>query len=189
MCYSQGALYSYLYGLRATAELIDGQAIYHYELIAQHAYNGKVIPSGFFTLPGSENVSAVLFSNAATLAKFDRIGVRAGFAPKDHKYLRVGFMYDPDPNALVPIPFKVDVSDPQYDEYWDDEIQIFHNPRALRPLAEEAFPDATHYRLKDGQLSVNTRGGTVLGSTTLILGIGDAAKIPRSDTIVLPAVA
>jgi hypothetical protein len=189
MCYSQGALYSYLYGLRVTAELIDGQAVYHYEPVAQHAYNGKVIPSGFFTLPDSENVSAVLFSNAATLAKFDRIGVRAGFAPDKHKYFRVGFMYDPDPNALVPVPFKVDVSDPAYDEYWGDEVQIFHNPRSLRPLDAEAFPDATHYWLKDGELVVKTRGGAVLGSMTAIFAIGEAANIRRSDTIALTAAA
>ena len=187
MCYSQGGLYSYLYGLRATAELINGQAVYRYELIAQHAYNGKVIPSGFYTLPGSENVSAVLFSNAATLAKFDRIGVRAGFAPDKHKYLRVGFVYDPDPNALIPIPFKVDVSDPAYDEYWGDEVQIFHNPRALRPLDAEAFPDATHYWLKDGQLVAKAGGGAVLSSMTAIFCIGEAANIRRSDTIELPA--
>lgn len=189
MCYSQGALYSYLYGLRATAELIDEQAVYHYEPVAQHSYNGKVIPSGFFALPGSENVSAVLFSNAATLAKFDRIGVRAGFAPDKHKYFRVGFMFDPDPTSLIGIPFKVDVSDPAYDEYWGDEIQIFHNPRAVQPLAEEALPDATHYWLKEGQLVVKARGGSVLSSMTLIFCIGEAASIRRSDTIALTSAA
>jgi hypothetical protein len=42
----------------------------------------KVIPSGFFDLPGPENVSAVLFSNSGTISKFNRMGVVAGFGSR-----------------------------------------------------------------------------------------------------------
>ena len=37
------------------------------------------MPSGFFDEPGAANVSAVIFSNAGTLSKFDRMGIIAGF--------------------------------------------------------------------------------------------------------------
>lgn len=168
MTYSQGGLYTYLYGLRLSAEMVDGRQSFRYEPVAEHRYNGKVVPSGFFNLPGAENVSAVLFSNAGTIAKFDQIGVLAGFAPEKHKYYRIGHLFDPDPDAMVGIPFKVDVSDPAYNEYWGDEVQVFHNPRALRPLPPQALPDAAHIRFSDGKLLADALPGRVLSSMTLV---------------------
>ena len=79
------------------------------ERYPDHVYGEKVVPSGFFDLPGAENVSAVLFSNAGTLAKFDRMGVAAGFAPADHRYFRIGLRYNPDRNAVQGIPFSTEI--------------------------------------------------------------------------------
>jgi len=173
MTYSQEGLYTYLYGLRLTAETLDGQASFRYEPVAEHRYNGKVVPSGFFNLPGAENVSAVLFSNAGTIAKFDRIGVLAGFGPEKHKYYRIGYLFDPYPDAIVGIPFQVDVNEPDYEEYWGDEVQVFHNPRALRPIPPEAFPDAAHIWFRDGRLVANDLPGRVLGSLTMVFHLTD----------------
>ena len=97
-----------------------------------HVFGGKTVPTGFFDLPGSENISAVLFSNAGTLAKFDRIGVTAGFAPPKHTYMRVGLKFDPDPNAIHGIPFSADVAAHGYREYWSDELQLFEVSRSPR---------------------------------------------------------
>jgi hypothetical protein len=164
MTFSQGGLYQYLYGNRVSVEIVA---------VREHTYGSKSIPSGFFDLSNAENISAILFSNAGTIAKFDRIGVLAGYAPPRHKYVRIGHFFDPDPNAVVGIPFSVDVSDPSYDERWGDEVQIFHNPRAVRPLAPEAFPDAAHFFYQDGELTTLDRGGRVLSSLTMVFHLTD----------------
>jgi hypothetical protein len=167
MTYSQGGLYTYLYGLRLGAELVEGRAQFRYDPVTEHEYNGKKISSGFFNLPGSEHVSAVLFSNAGTIAKFDRLGVLAGFAPALHRYFRIGYVFDPDPDAIIGRPFKVEITNPDYDEYWADEVQVFHNPRALRPLPPEALPDAAHIWFRDGKLFADAMPGRVIASMTL----------------------
>ncbi len=169
MTYSQGGLYVYLYGSRASANLEDGKFVVREEPVPLHTYKGKTVPSGFFDLPGAENVSAVLFSNAGTISKFERLGVLAGFAPAGHKYIRIGHLFDPDPNAYVGIPFSVDVSDSTYEEFWGDEVQVFHNPRALRPISPEAFPDAANFLYEQEKVITFDRPGRVLSSLTMIL--------------------
>ncbi|BCL59728.1 hypothetical protein DGMP_04210 [Desulfomarina profundi] len=67
------------------------------EKIESHTWNGKTIPSKFFAQPGAENISAVLFTNSATITKFNRMGKLAGLGSKDVKLIRQGFMYNPDP--------------------------------------------------------------------------------------------
>lgn len=173
MTYSQGALYIYLYGQRVDWAFEDGKLHMNVAPVKEHTYQGKCIPSGFFDLPGAENISAVLFSNAGTIAKFDRIGVVAGFVAKNHKYFRMGFKFDPDPNAIVGKWFKVDVEDDEYTEYWSDEIQIFHNPNAKYPLAPEAFPGMAHHFWKNGKLVTFDYEERVLSSNTMIIHFRD----------------
>lgn len=171
MTYSHNALYTYLYGIRLHLDqTVDGPKP-RYETISEHNYNGKIIPSGFFNLPNAENISAVIFSNAATLAKFDRMGVMAGYAPEDHRYIRIGMRFDPDPKAYVGKSFATDITDPEYEEFWGDELQVFHNSRAVRPLDPDAFPEAAHFFYENGQLSTIERPGRVLASFTSIFRI------------------
>lgn len=182
MAYSQSALYLYLYGTRVSAEVVNGELIIRNEPVTEHTYNGKTVPSGFFDRPGAENVSAVLFSNAGTIAKFDRIGVLAGFAPPKHRYIRIGEQFDPNPNALRGIPFSIDVEHPDYEENWGDEVQIFHNPRASRPIPPAAFPDAVHFFYENGRLSTIDRGGRVLSSVTLVIHAVDQESPQNKQT-------
>jgi hypothetical protein len=114
----------------------------------------------------------VLFSNAGTLAKFDRMGVVAGFAPPSHKYHRVGLAYDADPNAVVGTSFSKDVSSVDYEEHWSDELQIFHNPKAKHPFAEGAFGGITQHFFTDGEPRTVSFGG-VIASWTLIVKLID----------------
>lgn len=134
MVFTQSALWPYLYGHRVEWELVDGELKVQAIKNTEHKFATKSIPSGFFDQPGAENVSAVLFSNAGTISKFDRMGVVAGFGAPDHKYLRMGYRFNPDPNAVSGIQFSEDVDDPSYVEGWSDELQIFHNPNAKIPL-------------------------------------------------------
>jgi hypothetical protein len=180
MTYTQSALWPYLYGHRVEWEMIDGELFVRAVKGGDHIYKSKSIETGFFDLPGAENISAVVFSNAGTLAKFDRMGVAAGFLPKDHKYFRVGLRYNPDPNAVHPVPFSEEISRDDYVEYWSDELQIFHNPKATIPLGEHIFGGVTQHFFKDGQQLTLTPDGTVLASRTMILhAVGG-----RNETVV-----
>jgi hypothetical protein len=171
MTYTASALWPYLYGHRVEWELVDGELVTRAVKGDDHVFKGKTVETGFFDLPGAENISAVVFSNAGTLAKFDRMGIAAGFIPNDHKYYRMGTRLNPDPNAVHPIPFFEEIGLDDYVEYWSDELQIFHNPNAKVPLPENAFGGITQHFFKDGQQVSITPEGTILGSRTMIMHI------------------
>ncbi len=169
MTYTQSALWQYLYGSRVTWRFEEDQLIIDSHEIGEHEYNGKKIPSGFFDLPDAENVSAVIFSNAGTIAKFDRMGVAAGYGAEGYGYFRIGLKPDPAPNAVVGEAFHVDVSDPDYEEYWTQEIQVFHNPNAKYPLPFDALLGATHHYFEDGQLQSHSPHDAVLSSFSMLV--------------------
>jgi hypothetical protein len=168
MTYTQEALWLYLYGQRLEWEFIDGNLSIRSIKADDHVYKTKTVETGFFDLEGAENVSAVVFSNAGTMAKFDRMGVDAGFAPDDHRYYRIGFRLNPDPNAVTGTPFREEIK-ADNGELWSDELQVFHNPRAKFPLPLEAFAGATQHQFVDGQHVAYSTGTPVLGSQTIIM--------------------
>lgn len=169
MIYTQSALWQYLYGERVFWKYEGDQLIIEPQKIEAHRFGKKSVPSGFFDLPLAENISAVLFSNAGTLAKFDRMGVVGGFGAAGHKYFRIGLKYNPDPNAVSGIPFTADVSAMDYEEYWTQEIQVFHNPNAKHPLGFEALLGATHNYVEEGMLKSDVPSDAVLSSFTAII--------------------
>lgn len=140
MTWSRTALMEYLYGIRA--DVVDGKP--QVTRIETHEWEGKSIPSGFFNQPDSENISAVLFSNAATITKFNRMGKLAGLGGEDVKILRSGIRFNPDPTALTGIPFSEDVDSPNYTESWSESLIMYHNPNALYPVNLNDFPDISH---------------------------------------------
>ena len=109
MTYTQSALWQYLYGSRVTWRFEGDQLIIDTHSVEEHEFKGKRVPSGFFDLPEAENVSAVIFSNAGTIAKFDRMGVAAEFGADGYGYFRMGIRYNPDPNAVIGEAFSADV--------------------------------------------------------------------------------
>jgi hypothetical protein len=169
MTYTQSALWPYLYGHRVHWKLVDGNLQISAIKNSHHVYGEKTVPSGFFDLPEAENVSAVLFSNAGTLAKFDRMGIAAGFAPADHRYIRFGLRYNHEPNAVAPVSFYQEIKSEDYEEYWSDELQLFHNPNARRPLSPDQFRGITQHFFKEGEVYSLTPDNTVLVSRTIIL--------------------
>lgn len=171
MVYTQSSLWMYLYGRRVEWDFKDGQLVLIPTAIDIHQYKEKKVQSGFFDQPLAENISAVLFSNAGTIAKFDRMGVVSGFAADNHKYFRMGLKYNPDPNAAVGTPFHVDVSGEDYEEYWSDELQVFHNPNAKIPLPDEWFQGVSHHHFQNGDLISYTPDGHVLSSYTMLMKI------------------
>ena len=173
MTYTQSALWQYLYGSRVYWEMEGDMLVIKPEEIAVHRFGEKEVPSGFFDLPEAENVSAVLFSNAGTLAKFDRMGVVAGFGAEGYRYQRIGLRYDPNPNAFMGRPFSEEVTAEEYEEYWSQEVQVFHNPNAAYPLPFEWLLDATHHYYEDGLFQSHAPNDAILSSFTLLMKITD----------------
>ncbi len=153
MTWSSSALFEYLYGV--THEFThdeDGQLVIGALKIEQHEHEGKKIPSGFFYLPGAENVSAVLFSSSGTISKFNRMGRLAGFGVPNLKLIRYGVHHDHDPNAALPRPFVIEIEPGKCAEAWGEGLSLFHNPNARHPVPEEMFPSIAHHKFIDGQI-------------------------------------
>ena len=164
---SSNALASYLFGLRVDfRRIIAGATDFEYLPIKNHVWGSKEIPSRFFEQPDAEHVSAVLFTNAGTLSKFNRMGVLADFGDSHVRLVRQGTMFDSDSQSLVPAHFQIDIDDPGYHERWGDELELFHNFRALHPIDRDLFPMATHHFLKNQKIDTYSRPGKIFGSVT-----------------------
>lgn len=167
--FSAKFLEEYLYGQRQSRE---GNA-YVYTPIREHVYRDRKKPSGYFSLPDSENISAVLFSDGGTLSKFNRMGKLAGFGKQDVNMLRIGQRYETSksPEATV---FEVMVNPPSYVETWSEGIYIFHNPRAKYPLVPQLFPDACHTFLINGKYAISVPDRFPTWSKTIIFSRREA---------------
>lgn len=159
-------LYGYDYDWKHEA---DGSLTITPKKVETHNWGAKEIPSGFFNLPGAENVSAVIANTSATISKFNRIGVTAGFGSKRVRMVRKGFSADPDPRAAKPKQFELDVNSAEYRELWIEGMDVYHNPAAKHALDPSMLPGAAHHRLLDnGQLDSRVPAWQPLGSHTLI---------------------
>ncbi len=169
MLRSRSAFENYIYGYAHDWEReADGKLKILPRKINVHRWGTKEIPSGFFDLPGSENVSAVIFSDSGTISKFNRMGLLAGFGSPRLRLIRVGFTVNHDPNATEPLKFRRSVNDADYYEEWREGIDVWHNPKAKYPLEEAALPGVAHHRLlADGQIQSLTPEWHSLGSLTL----------------------
>lgn len=172
---SNGALTNYLYGWRHGVSRDDaGHLVITPSRIGEHRFEDKTIPSDFFSLPGAENISAVLFNPHATLPKFNRMGILAGFGSTKPHLVRRGLLVNHDPDASEGIPFSIDVRDPAYRETWIEGLNVYHNPRARFPLDEALMPGAAHHFLEaDGMVMSHTPEYFPLSSITLTLSVGE----------------
>ena len=76
MITTRSAFENYVYGVAHDWDHgQDGKLTIRPRKIGTHRWGTEEIHSGFFDLPDSENVSAVLFSNSGTVAKFNRMGL------------------------------------------------------------------------------------------------------------------
>ena len=81
--------------------------------VEEHRLGGKEIRSNFFGQPGTEHVSAVLFTNSGTYPKFNRMGYQAGYHRGNIVMIRTGTAYDPDPNSASAREFVYDLDNPR----------------------------------------------------------------------------
>lgn len=172
MVWSREALPTYLYGLRAdvTGEGLDRRAIGTpiSNLTGKHG-----IPAGLFRDPEFAHLSAVIFSNAGTLAKFNRMGFLAGWRPPGLTMIRRGILFDRTPGALEPIDFELSIDSGEYEalwpwgEAWCQELEVYHNPIATNPIPFDLIPGATHWFERDDDIECRTMwANSVLSSVT-----------------------
>lgn len=150
---SQRSLCSYLYGHSFDWTSFDSRLLLQPENeVKEHVWGNKRVPSGFFALPGAENISAVISTDEETMMKFNRMGFRAGFGSSRIEMrasgLRCGGGH---PSDVAPETFDTDVLSPKYRELWIDGLQVYHNPRSIRPLDIGMLGDATHHRFRNGR--------------------------------------
>ena len=134
---SDAPLFRYLYGMDHKVVSLPGEPV-EIEIVkvATHKHGDKEIPSGFFDLPGAENVSAVVFSNEGTIMKFNRMGFRFE-KYREVRMVRVGFTMDFNPAATAPAAFGYLVGD--FDEEWGHGMSVYHNPNATHPVPVNFF--------------------------------------------------
>ena len=157
MVWSREALPSYLYGVHAKLEVgPDGPRAVG--TVVDKLLGPDQISAGLFRNPAMSYLSGVIFSNAATLGKFNRMGFLAGWQPPGLKMVRKGIFFDPKPSAVEPIEFEMDVLSDEYralwprGEEWCQELEVFHNPLASHPIGFDLLPGATHHFELDGEL-------------------------------------
>jgi hypothetical protein len=175
MTWSREALPAYLYGFHPqVVETPEGPRAVG---PAVAVLRGKdSIPAGLFRDPAMAHLSAVIFSNAATISKFNRMGFLAGWRPPGVKMIRYGHLFDRTPGALQSIPFELDILSDEYEamwpggEAWCQELEVYHNPLATYPIDFDLLPGATHWFEQNGEIRCATPWEwTVLASVTQLL--------------------
>lgn len=184
MVWSREALPTYLYGLRADVEG-EGEGAQRRAIGTPiNNLTGKHgIPAGLFRDSDFAHLSAVIFSNAATLAKFNRMGFLAGWRPPGLTMTRRGILFDRTPGALEPIDFNLSVDSAEYQalwpwgEAWCQELEVFHNPQAKHPIPFDLIPGATHWFERDGDIECSTIwANSVISSITHLRMAGKPEK-------------
>jgi len=180
MVWSRQALVGYLYGMGAREVLVDGSRAAE-PIHASQLHGASKFPAGLFTDDRHAELSGIVFSNACTLSKLNRIAMSRGAYPGRYRYTRVGEFFDRTPGATRGIPFCLDVTSEEYKrlwvyghEPWAAELEVFHNPFARQPMAHELLPEATHWFLREGEYVCEAFHETsILRSRTLVRSIDD----------------
>lgn len=166
MTWSFPAITSILYGIEQMAEKDkDGKVTLVSASGDKFAKKNSAEISPLFLSEEFKHVSAILFSPCGTIAKFNRMGVQAGYGDSSYTLLQMKICYNHLQNALYPNVF-FNVIDESCDENWADGIQIFHNPMAEIPLNPHLFPHAGHHFYKEGLLYSDMPRNSIISTMT-----------------------
>lgn len=178
---SDAALTQYLYGIQQTGTWGKAAELeIHTNPVPHHKLAEKEIPSNFFSQPGAENVSAVVWSNSGTTTKFTRMGYQQGFGNDRLRIKRQGFCFNPDPDAMDPTLFGYDMDHPPIVEPWGQGLVVCHNPTCKYPLPRDFFPDAVQMYIEGGRIASELNGWHPIASKTLIFDISKLKEaLPR----------
>ncbi|MEU3741953.1 hypothetical protein AB0E78_33445 [Streptomyces sp. NPDC032198] len=164
-----GLLASYLYGIDQTFSHDDaGNLTVAQHDVIEHHWATKTIPSALFKLPEAANLSGVLFSNAHTIAKFNRIGTEQGLGNAETALVRVGACYDYVPNSATSKGFAYVLGDrPEDDpETFAEGLHLFINPWANAPLRREILPEIASSTLRESDGLLETKFPTGSGPSS-----------------------
>lgn len=175
MLWSREGLIGYLQGFGATTAEVDGQ-MQAVPMLADHLLGPARFPAGLFSNAQHSELSAVIFTNACSIAKLNRVAISGGGAPEGFRYTRVGNFFDRTPGALKGIPFCFDITSAEYRglwphgyEPWTAEMEVFHNPYARHPVSVDLLPEATHWFEQAGEwMCSSVYEASILWSQTLI---------------------
>ena len=182
MTWSREGLIGYLYGEGAQEIEING----HLQAVAmprKQLLGPSQFPAGLFSDSRHSGLSAVIFSNACSIAKLNRVLASGLGAPDGVRYTRIGAFFDRTPGALKNIPFCLDVTSAEYRQLWPQgyepwsaELEVFHNPYAKYAVPFGLLPEATHWFEKNGEKVCRSFYATsILWSKTLITDSGKPA--------------
>ncbi|WP_175892904.1 hypothetical protein [Burkholderia cepacia] len=190
MMWSREALMAYLYGVYVRKIEREGKIVAVAESVDTLPGDPGIRAGLFFTSEGEE-LSAVIFSNAATLAKLSRVPISFGGDSGAYRYVRIGEFADDTPGALCGIPFSMDVNSNEYRDLWKPygyepwtaEIEVLHNPNAKHRINPALFPEATHWLPINGVLDCKRYFRlSILKSQTLIQPSSE--PVPTVDSLV-----
>lgn len=188
MMWSREALLGYLYGMKAEILEVDGQRV----AVAQDSdrlLGPSRFPAGLFRNGDRSELSAIIFTNACALSKFNRVARTWGAPVPDSRYVRYGKFYDRTEGAVDGVPFCLDVLSPEYRSLWPQglepwcaELEVFHNPFARTPLPPALLPEASHWLQVDSRMDCVWHYETgILWSGSLVLRPDD--PMPTCDDL------
>jgi hypothetical protein len=188
---SDWSLARYLYGLEQTGAWgTGGRLQIRTSKVDSHSVRDKVVPSGFFDQPDAENISAVLFTNSGTSAKFARMGYQHGVGHESVFIRRTGYCFNQDPDAMDPTFFSYSLSEPPFVERWGQGLVLLHNPRARHPIPREVFADIVQTYAEEGFLKSDHPDWHPILSKTIVLHLEKGAlSALRSLPTSIPQVA
>ncbi len=174
---SDWALSRYVFGMDQTGSWTPGGrlAVKATEVKA-HRLGEKEIASGFFDQPDAEHVSAILFTNSGTNAKFGRMGFQYGIGNDTIIMIREGYCFNPHPDAMDPSFFSYDLDQPPLVEPWGQGLIVLHNPNCRHPVPKAFFVDAVDGYLEDGLFKTDLPGWHPMASKTAMIHLGKVKK-------------
>ena len=187
MLWSREGLIGYLYGEGAEAVTVNGRAVAR-PISASHLSGPSSFAAGLFANAHHAELSAVIFSNACSISKLNRVMISAGADANGLRYTRMGKFFDRRPGAMKGMPFCLDITSKEYRRLWPQgyepwaaEMEVFHNPFARHPVAHALLPEATHWFDKDGErICSSFYEPSILWSTTHITD-GDKPPLRLED--------
>lgn len=180
MVWSRSSLVGYLYGEGARLDRPHAQPIPE-RLTAATLKGPGAFPAGLFRDDRASELSALIFTNACSVAKLNRYMITRGAPTPGARVVRFGELFDRRPGAYEGKPFRLDITSKEYRSLWPQgaeplaaELEVFHNPFARHPLSFDLIPEATHWFDDGGEIMcVSHYETSILHSLTFI---EDASK-------------
>jgi len=137
---------------------------------------GEPFPHGFFGKQEAEHVSAVLFCNDATIAKFNRLG-QERHSLDTARMLRHGFCLTDKGAACAATGYVYEVGRKGVcKEAWNEGTVLIHNPHAVQPLPAGWLGASAEIEFRNGQIAERfTTGFHPVSSHTEMFGAGTPA--------------